>query len=143
MSERDALIIMNQVIGLGAITVRRLEHHFGSLTQALAASVSELQAVAGIGMTRAERFCQEFRRLNARAEVARAAQKGVKLFADVLPSVLGITATPGANVGSGEPAQKPASSSNQKSGTTILIILAVVAAVMGGFFMLNRGSASK
>ncbi|MDD3365066.1 MAG: stage II sporulation protein P [Syntrophomonas sp.] len=72
-----------------------------------------------------------------------AAEKGVKLFADILPSVLGLTPTTGANVGTNEPAQKPVSPNNQKAGTTILIILVVVGAVIGGFFMLNRGSTSK
>lgn len=72
-----------------------------------------------------------------------AAEKGVKLFADVLPSVLGITPTTGANVGQADPAKKPASPNNQKAGTTILIILVVVGAVIGGFFLLNRGSTAK
>jgi stage II sporulation protein P len=69
-----------------------------------------------------------------------AAENGVKLFAEILPSVLGVTPTTGANVG--EAAKKPATSS-QKSGTTIVILLVVVAAVAGGFFLLNKGSAAK
>jgi stage II sporulation protein P len=69
-----------------------------------------------------------------------AAENGVKLFAEILPSVLGVTPTTGANVG--EAAKKPATS-NQKSGTTIAILLVVVAAVAGGFFLLNKGSAGK
>jgi len=64
------------------------------------------------------------------------AKEGVALFADTLPTVLGInTATTAA-----EPAAKPLSNDNQSAGTTILIILVVVAAAAGGFYMLNRGS---
>jgi stage II sporulation protein P len=72
-----------------------------------------------------------------------AAEKGVQMFAEILPSVLGVTPTTGANVGSAEPAKKPAAPNNQKSGTTIIILLVVVAAAIGGFYMLNRGSFSK
>jgi stage II sporulation protein P len=72
-----------------------------------------------------------------------AAENGVKMFAEILPSVLGVTPTTGANAGSAEPAQKPAAPNNQKAGTTILIILVVVGALIGGFFMLNRGSITK
>lgn len=74
-----------------------------------------------------------------------AAEKGVKLFAEVLPLVLGVTPTPGTDAGSNQatPAKKPASPNSQKAGTTILIILVVVGAVIGGFFLLNRGSTPK
>jgi len=71
-----------------------------------------------------------------------AAEKGVKLFAEILPTVLGVT--PGAaGTNQAGPAQKPAAANNQKSGTTILIILVVVAAAAGGFYLLNKGSISK
>jgi len=71
-----------------------------------------------------------------------AAEKGVKLFAEILPTVLGVT--PGATgTNQASPAQKPAAANNQKSGTTILIILVVVAAAAGGFYLLNKGSISK
>lgn len=68
-----------------------------------------------------------------------AAQQGVKAFASVLPTVLGVAAE-GGNPGN-SPAQKPAS--EQNSGTTILILLLVVAAAGIGFYLLNKGSLSK
>ncbi len=71
-----------------------------------------------------------------------AAEKGVKLFAGILPTVLGITPS-GTGTDGAQPAQKPFSNSNQNSGSTILIILVVVAAAVGGFFLLNKGSMSK
>ncbi len=67
-----------------------------------------------------------------------AAEQGVKAFASILPTVLGVSP---AGDGSNSPAQKPAS--DQKAGTTILIMLVVVAAAIGGFYLLNKGSLSK
>jgi stage II sporulation protein P len=72
------------------------------------------------------------------------AEKGVKLFAQVLPSVLGMTSTKSSGTTSpNSAAKKPLSHDNQGSTTTIIILIAVVAAVIGGFFLLNRGSSSK
>lgn len=74
------------------------------------------------------------------------AELGVKLFAQVLPSVLGITGTtPAGSTTSkaGAAAKKPLQSSDQGSGTAILVILIIAAVVIGGFFLLNRGSSSK
>ncbi|MDD4802360.1 MAG: stage II sporulation protein P [Syntrophomonas sp.] len=73
-----------------------------------------------------------------------AAEKGVKMFAEVLPTVLGVTSAAGTEAGSNQasPAKKPAADS-QNAGTTILIILVVIAAAVGGFFLLNRGSSPK
>jgi len=73
-----------------------------------------------------------------------AAQKGVTLFAQVLPSVLGVTTgTTGATNAANEPAKKPAAANNQKAWTSILMIIVVIAAVAGGFYLLNKGSISK
>ena len=69
------------------------------------------------------------------------AERGVKLFAQTLPTVLGVS---GAGVQTAaEPAQKPLSNKNQGAGSTIIILLLVVGAVVGGFYFLNRGSTSK
>jgi len=78
---------------------------------------------------------------NSKAE----AEKGVQLFANTLPTVLGVSTAAATNQTSGNatPAKKPLNANSQKSGTTILIILAVVAAAAGGFFLLNRGPAKK
>lgn len=67
-----------------------------------------------------------------------AAETGVKAFAGVLPTVLGVSGATGTNAA---PAQKPAS--DQNSGTTIMIILLVVAVAAGGFYLLNKGSVTK
>lgn len=63
---------------------------------------------------------------------------GVEQFADVVPTVLGVSSSGN----SSEPAKKPmGDSENTGAGTTILIILLVVAAAAGGFYLLNKGSA--
>jgi stage II sporulation protein P len=70
-----------------------------------------------------------------------AAEKGVQAFAEILPTVLGVSADGSSNAN--DPASKPMTGGNQKSWTAILIILAVVAAAVAGFYFLNRGSISK
>lgn len=70
-----------------------------------------------------------------------AAEKGVQLFAESLPLVLG--ASTSAQNGPGTPAQKPLSGSNRSSWTNILILLAVLGAAGAGFYYLNRGKAKE
>lgn len=68
------------------------------------------------------------------------AEKGVMLFANVLPTVLGVSST-GTTSGSSTnktPAAKPLKTENSTAGTTIAIILAVTAAVIAGYYWLNR-----
>jgi stage II sporulation protein P len=73
------------------------------------------------------------------------AERGVKLFAKILPTVLGMssTNTAAANTDGAEAAKKPATQDDQGSTTTLIILVAVVAMVIGGYFLLNRGSSSK
>ena len=66
------------------------------------------------------------------------AEKGISLFAETLPTVLGYSNNP---VNQAPAAKKPLSSSeNQAAGTTILMIVIVVAAAVGGYYLLNRGT---
>lgn len=71
-----------------------------------------------------------------------AAEQGVKAFASILPTVLGVSTDTSGGSNQNEPAAKPLGS-NQKAGTTIVIMLVVVAAAVGGFYLLNKGSLSK
>lgn len=64
------------------------------------------------------------------------AQKGARLFANTMQSVLG-------NNSDGSPAAKPLSQNNQGAFTTVIILLVVIAAAGGGFYLLNKGSGSK
>lgn len=79
MTERDALIAMNRVTGLGAITAKRMAERFGSLAAAFDASESDLRAVTGIGPDKAQQFWSDLRQVRADDELARAAKKGVRL----------------------------------------------------------------
>lgn len=69
------------------------------------------------------------------------AERGVQLFAQVLPSVLGIANTSAGNTNTA--AQKPLQQNDQGSGTAIVVILVIAAVVIGGFYLLNRGSSSQ
>lgn len=65
------------------------------------------------------------------------AEKGVQLFAESLPVVLGAqTANQG---GSAAPAQKPLAGTSRATWTNIAIILGVLAAAGIGFYYLNKG----
>lgn len=79
LTEREALIAMNRISGLGAITARRMVERFGSLASVFQASESDLLDVPGIGPDRARLLCEELRRGRADDELERASQKGIKL----------------------------------------------------------------
>lgn len=70
------------------------------------------------------------------------AERGVKLFAQILPSVLGVATAPTTG-NTSTAAKKPLQQNNQGSGTAIVVILVIAAVVIGGFYLLNRGSSSQ
>lgn len=66
------------------------------------------------------------------------AEKGISLFAETLPTVMGVSVNPSTNTVS--PAKKPLSTGDsQGAWTTILVLLVIVAAAAGGYYLLNRG----
>ena len=79
VTEREALIALNRVSGLGAITVKRMAERFGSLAAVFDVSESDLLSVPGIGAERAHQFYGEFKRVRFEDELEKAAHKGVKL----------------------------------------------------------------
>jgi len=79
VTDREALIAMNRIQGLGAITVKRMAERFGSLTAIFEASEGDLLSVQGIGVEKARLFSQELRRVRADEEVERASRGHVKL----------------------------------------------------------------
>lgn len=79
MTEREALIAMNRVQGLGAITVKRLLERFGSLPRVFECSEEDLLAVPGIGVEKARQFCEQLKKARVDDELEYAARKGVKL----------------------------------------------------------------
>lgn len=80
MQERNALIAMNMVQGIGAATARQLSAHFGSFAAALAAPVSELAVVPLIGQARAEQLAATLQKVSVEAELERAAAAQIQLI---------------------------------------------------------------
>lgn len=58
LNEIDALLVLNNIPGLGAVKIRRLIEHLGSATAVLEASVLELCAVPGFGPRLSEMITQ-------------------------------------------------------------------------------------
>ena len=97
MTEREALIAMNLIAGLGAITVRRMAERFGSLAGVFEVSESDLLNVQGIGSDKARSFYEAFKLARADDELERAEKKGVKLVTwvdDGYPALLKQIADP-------------------------------------------------
>ena len=80
MTEQEAFIALNQVSGLGAITVKRMIEAFGSATAIFRTDERDLLRVQGIGTERAQAFRRELDRVSAESEMARAAELGVQLL---------------------------------------------------------------
>lgn len=79
MTEREALIAMNMVPGMGAITARNMAAQLGSLAAAFQASPNELAAIPGIGRERAKQLHAGFREAMFGREIEHAAQLHVQL----------------------------------------------------------------
>ncbi len=97
MNEREALIALNRVPGIGAVTVKRMQEAFGSVAAIFDASESDLSRVYGIGPDRAAGFYRDFRTTRFDDELARAERLNVKLvtWADAAyPAVLREIADP-------------------------------------------------
>jgi DNA processing protein len=97
VTDRDAYIALNQVAGLGAITVKRMIETFGSVTAIFRAGERELQRVPGVGPERAQSFRRDLEQVSAEGELARAAACQVQLvtWADAgYPAILRNIADP-------------------------------------------------
>ena len=80
MTEQEAFIALNQVSGLGAITVKRMIEVFGSVAAIFHAGERELLRVPGIGPERAQSFRRELDQVRAEGEMTRAQKLGVRLL---------------------------------------------------------------
>ncbi len=97
MTEREALIALNRVPGIGAVTVKRMQQAFGSAAAVFDASEDDLARVYGIGPDRAAAFHRDFRAVRFDDELARAERLHVTLvtWADpAYPAVLKEIADP-------------------------------------------------
>jgi DNA processing protein len=80
VTERQALIALNRVTGMGAVTARRLIEAFGSAAASLDASEKAMRDVPGIGATRAAQFRAAFDAADWQTEENRATELGVRIF---------------------------------------------------------------
>ena len=79
VTDREALIAMNRIQGIGAITVKRMADRFGSLAAIFEASEGDLLSVQGVGVEKARLFCEELKKARADDEMERASRSRVKL----------------------------------------------------------------
>lgn len=97
MNDREALIALNRVPGIGSVMVRRMQEAFGSVAAIFKASASDLAHVYGVGLDRANDFYREFRTVRYDDEMARAERLNVKLVTwvdEAYPAVLKEIADP-------------------------------------------------
>ena len=97
MTEREALIALNRIQGIGAVTVKRIAEALGSVAAMTGRSVGELQGVPGIGEERAALLSRGLAPEYAEEELALAAKKGVTLVTwedDGYPALLKAIADP-------------------------------------------------
>lgn len=80
MTEREALVALNLIPNMGAITAKRIAERMGSFVAALQASEKDLLAVPSIGRERAYAFAAAFRDVSPDAEIARADRLHVRLL---------------------------------------------------------------
>ncbi len=85
MTDREALIALNQVQGLGSITVKRMIDRFGSAGAIFEAAELDLVLVQGISRDRAHQLHVTLKDVSAANELERAAKTGVRLVTWVDP----------------------------------------------------------
>lgn len=81
MEDQAYLAAFRTMDGLGAVRLRRLREHFGSLAQAWRASSAELGAVAGIGPELAQAIAAQRPERDPERELARLTTAGLQLIA--------------------------------------------------------------
>lgn len=83
ITEHQALIALNLVPDIGAITAKRLTEKFGSAAKALSASVDELITCQGISKARAEAFASSFSSVDPIKEEENAKRLGLQIITQV------------------------------------------------------------
>jgi len=79
MTEKEALIALNMMPGIGSVTVLRMRERFGSAAAVFELGERELSAVQGVGSERAARIVAERGGIAYAAEMERALRSSVKL----------------------------------------------------------------
>ena len=97
MTEREALIALNRIQGIGAVTVKRLAEALGSVVAIAGRTADELEDIPGIGAERAALLSRGLAPEAAEEELSRAAKKGVTLVTwdeEAYPALLKAIADP-------------------------------------------------
>ena len=79
MTDREALISLNKIIGLGAMTVKKMVAQFGSLPAIFTASEHDISAIQGIGRDKSRCFYEQLKQTTADDQLERAERSNVKL----------------------------------------------------------------
>lgn len=91
MTEKEALIALNMMSGIGAVTVLRMRELFGSAAAIFEADKNEIAQAEGVGARRAERLFHELGQVRYVEEMERAARNKVTLVTlddDCYPKLL-------------------------------------------------------
>ncbi|MGA0333533.1 MAG: DNA-processing protein DprA [Kiritimatiellia bacterium] len=85
MTEREALIALNMVEGIGPVRVRELMQVLGSAANILEADVADWVQAKGVGQTLAEKLKSRLRGLDVEAELRRAEKLGARVITQLDP----------------------------------------------------------
>ena len=91
MTEKEALIALNMMPGIGSITVLRIMERFGSAAAIFDLSEAELASVQGVGSVRAAKLVAELNCVLYKEEIERAENSSIKfvtLIDDDYPELL-------------------------------------------------------
>ena len=97
MTEKEALIALNMMAGIGSVTVLRIMERFGSAVAIFELSEAELASVSGVGSLRAAKIVGELNCVPYKEEIERAEKSSVKfvtLADDDYPEILRNIADP-------------------------------------------------
>lgn len=90
MNDREALIILNMISGIGSARVEALSVRFGSPSAILEASMDELESISGIGSALAERISSWHRTVDVEKEMRLAEMGGAEIITRFDPGYPGI-----------------------------------------------------
>ncbi len=79
MTEKEALVALNMMPGIGSVTVLRMRESFGTAAAIFEADPEELAALRGIGAARARELCEALRRVPFAEEIERAEKNRIAL----------------------------------------------------------------
>ena len=80
LTERQALVALNMVQGIGAVTARNMIEFFGSAADIFAAAPADLARVRGVGTAKADTFAAAFAKAEPEAEEERAQRCGASII---------------------------------------------------------------